>query len=135
LILALGMVGGAFAQGSLDDSNAFCLERLEVPMYPPLAAKARLSGSLATIVALGQKGSVEAVSYEEDAGSATAKKLFFRAIEDSIRASTFLPTCRGRTVKLFFEFKLGTQRTPRVSFAYPSRFLIFAPADVVEPAQ
>jgi len=131
LALLLALVGEIHAQNAPDGSNMSCVERLEIPIFPPLASAIRLSAVVTASVTLDKAGSVQSVSLDIVGGSTN---LFSPAVEKSVRASAFLAACGGKTVTAIFEFhpgqQLGAQRT---TFSYPNRFSIFSPAMVVQP--
>jgi hypothetical protein len=111
------------------ESNMSCVERLQVPVYPPLARAARIRGSVEASVLISADVSIQTTS--------GAHILSPSAVEKAIRASTFRKTCNGKSVTLIFNFVLGEEldrdRLPqRVSFGYPNRFWISAPPQVIE---
>ena len=109
-----------------------CAERLDVPMYPPLAAAARVSAGVVTTIHLGSGGSIDAITSELEPRE-PVRTAFLKSVENGVRASRFASTCAGRTVTVEFQFSLGEQVGPeRVSFRYPNRFTIFAPAKVTQ---
>jgi hypothetical protein len=115
----------AFAQTNQDaDSNMACVDRLEMPVYPPLANAARITGSVTATVVVASDGSLQT--------QAVGHKLLAPAVEKAIRASTFLVTCGGKSVRLVFNFVLAENLAPdklsqRVSFGYPNQFWISVP--------
>ena len=108
--LALAYVGGPWtASGQTDlntESNASCVERLRMPVYPGLANAARISGSVTAIVTLAADGSVRATRMELGAASPTARRLFSKTVERALRASIFRKSCGGKSVRLVFNFVL-----------------------------
>jgi hypothetical protein len=69
---------------------------------------------------------------------AAGHKLLAPAVEKAIRASTFLKTCGGKSVRLVFNFVLGKNLDPdklpqHVSFGYPNQFWISVPPRLVQP--
>ena len=69
LILALScaLACSAATAESGDISNMSCVERLDVPMYPPLAAAARISAGVVTTIHLGSGGTIDAITSELEA--------------------------------------------------------------------
>jgi outer membrane biosynthesis protein TonB len=80
----------AFAQDT--ESNMSCVERLQMPVYPPLAAAARISGSVTAAVVVGSDGSVRT--------KVAGHSILSPAVENAIRASAFRKTCDGKSVRL-----------------------------------
>ena len=120
-----------------DDTNASCIEKLQIPNYPPLARHARLSGTFTTTVVIGPDATVQSISSEMVAKFSQSKGIFIPAIERSLRSSVFARRCGGNTVKLVFQFVLGdgepSDHGQEVSFAYPNRFWISVPPAFVNP--
>jgi outer membrane biosynthesis protein TonB len=111
------------------ETNIACVERLDIPTYPPLAKQARISGVLTGVVLLGADGSVAKIS-SEWAPASKKEGMFASAVEESIRASAFAKSCAGKQVKLVFNFVLseaGTSTQIKFSFGYPNQFRIDAP--------
>ena len=126
----------AFAQAISDDpANASCIERLQVPVYPPLAKMARITETATVSVMLGPDAAIQSISSESVTQS--RKAIFVPAVEKAIRASSFAPGCGGKTVKLVFHFVLGesapSDHGQDVSFGYPNRFWISVPPQVLNP--
>jgi hypothetical protein len=134
LILAFScaLACSAATEESGNASNISCVERLDVPMYPRLADAARISAGVVTTINLGSGGTIEAITSELKARG-PVRTAFLKSVEDGVRASRFAPACAGRKITVEFQFSLGEQvGTERVSFAYPNRFTIFAPAKVIQ---
>src|SRR5262245_25535490 len=133
-VLASGACG---SRGSADDSNASCVERLEIPLYPLIAQSARVTALLTASVLIGRDGTAEKVVIESAAGKPGFGQLFFPSIEKAMKASKFASGCSGKTARLMFDFKLSTragasQTAQEVSFTYPNRFEIsLAPPQLV----
>jgi hypothetical protein len=112
------------------DSNMSCIEQLQMPVYPPLANSARISGSVTATVVVTSDGSFQT--------NAVGHKLLVPAVEKAISTSAFLKTCDGKSIRLVFNFVLGenfdADRLPqRVSYGYPNQFWISVPPRVVQP--
>jgi hypothetical protein len=113
------------------DSNMSCVERLQMPVYPGLAEQARISGSVTATVLVASDGSPQT--------KAAGHTLLAPAVEKAIRASVFLKTCGGKSVRLVFNFVLGENLDPdklpqRTSFGYPNQFWISVPPRVITDA-
>jgi hypothetical protein len=61
------------AQGS---TNIDCVERLEIPRYPPLATAARIEASITASVALSSNGAVQDITVTAESRYRPAKDLF-----------------------------------------------------------
>jgi hypothetical protein len=101
------------------DSNMSCVERLEMPVYPPLAHQARISGSVTATVVVASDGSIQT--------KAEGHKLLAPAVERALRASAFRSDCSGKSVRLIFNFGFDSDPGKRVSYGYPNRFWISVP--------
>jgi hypothetical protein len=146
LFLLVASVGlsNALAQGVGDsDFNMRCVERLEMPTYPPLASQARIPAVMNVVVSIGANGAVEHIDMVlgSEAGAPTKIQqsrigLFAPVVEHSIRASLFAKDCSGKSVRLTFHFVLGEDLRPgvkqTVSFGFPNRFWIIVPPMIVQ---
>jgi len=120
------------------ESNVSCVERLQMPYYPPLADQARISGTVTATVSLGTDGSIQNTTMDMGAASTTAKRLFPPEVHKALRASGFHKGCGGKSVTLVFHFVLGEQSDPHglpqaVSFGYPNQFWISVPPMIAQP--
>jgi outer membrane biosynthesis protein TonB len=130
-ILAMVSAGTASAQSNQEvESNMSCIERLEIPRYPPLADTARISGTVTAIVTISPDGTVQKTVMEGN-----AHPLLVPGVENTVRAARFSKTCGGKSIRLVFNFVLGQDRDnwQRVSFGYPNQFWISAPPRIVQP--
>jgi hypothetical protein len=120
----------ALAQTNQDaDSNMSCVERLQMPAYPPLAAAARISGKLAVTVAISPGGAIQKASVDVELGTVNAK-LLVPAVETALRASAFRSDCSGKSVRLIFNFGFDSDQGKAVSFGYPNKFWISVPPPI-----
>ena len=132
-------LSAAHAQSEVDaGTNAHCVERLRLPVYPKLADAARISGTLTAAILLTTEGSIEKSVLDMGTASATAKRLFQPAVEQALKTSAFRNDCGGKKVILVFSFVLGEDLGPNglpqsVSFGFPNRFWITVPAKVIQP--
>lgn len=107
----------ALAQSNQEnETNMSCVERLQMPVYPPLAAMARVEGRATATVVVASDSSVQS----EVVGHALLRE----AVEKAIRTSAFRKTCDGKSVKLIFNFGLDSDPAKKVSFGYPNQFWI-----------
>jgi hypothetical protein len=95
-----GAVSSAQRTSPSDESGMSCVERLEMPQYPALAARARIQGDVKAIIRLEAGGSVQAVTFEipADHSEAVLAMAFYREVERAMRASKFSPPCGGRSI-------------------------------------
>ncbi len=137
MVVWASVIGGAAALGgpalaqdqrSVEAAAMACIERLQLPEYPPIAASARVTGDVVVRVRLGT--SREVLLEWADAASRPLLSLFDRAIERAVDESTFSPACGGRSIALVFEFRLTQEKVPdefrAVAFRFPNRFEIIA---------
>jgi hypothetical protein len=106
------------------ESNMSCVKRLQMPVYPPLAAAARISGSVTTTATIASGGSY--------ATRVVGNAILAEAGDKALRASSFQKACGGKTVELIFNFAFDSDPGKSVSFAYPNQFWIYAPPQVIE---
>jgi hypothetical protein len=119
------------AAGKPDTSNIECVERIQVPTYPPLARQARLSGSVVATVTLAADGGVEQVTTSARVqANQAARGILAKPVEDALRRSQFAEGCGKRSVVFVFEFLITGDSSDRqqqeVSYGYPNRFWITA---------
>jgi len=104
-----------------DDTNASCIEKLQIPTYPPLARHARWR--------IASQHLRSGTAIKNDNIRLCSGKLH--------RASVLAHVCGGKTVKLVFQFVLGdgepSDRVQDVSFGLPNRFWISVPPLVLNP--
>ena len=126
LILSIALLGAAYAQ---DSDSMSCVERLEIPQYPPLAYSAAIQGSLTATATVDATGVV--------ATKITGHPLLADAVKTAIAASAFLKSCAGKSVTVVFNFVIDqTYKSSvpmRVSFGYPNQFSISVPPPVAMP--
>ena len=131
VILCCALVCAAAAQEG--PSNMSCVERLGVPTYPRLADAARIAASVTSAIRVDSGEALQGVTTDVQTVGETVKAAFIKIVEEALRTSRFSVACAGQTVTIEFQFSLGEQvGTERVSFAYPNRFTIFAPAKVIQ---
>jgi hypothetical protein len=61
LVLLFTVVTVSCAQQQEDPSNAMCVTRLQVPVYPAIAQSARVSVSLTAAIAVAPDGSTQSI--------------------------------------------------------------------------
>ena len=128
LLMLMACMGVAFAQSNQDtETNMSCVERLKMPLYPPLAAAARIPGTMTVAVVVASNGSIQT--------NIAGHPLLAEAVEKALRASTFRKTCGGKSVRLIFNFVIDEDSNPgpqRVSFGYPNQFWISVTPQLME---
>ena len=111
--------------------NIECLERLEVPNYPPLARQARIQVIQTVKVLLSEQAIVQTVASSLQNNSRVldlTKKDFTESAEKAIKISRFSKTCGGKTITLVFHSELRDDDSTRSLFAFepPNHFWIRA---------
>jgi hypothetical protein len=114
--------------GSRPDSNASCIERIEMPQYPPLATAAKAEGTVTARVLLGSQGRVQEIKTDPDLTYASDEELLVSPVENAVRQSVFHSNCSGKTVTVVFRFwligNLSDHPNQSVSFTAPNIFWI-----------
>jgi hypothetical protein len=116
------------------ETNIGCVERLQMPAYPPLAKQAHLEATITASVVLAPKPTVrQQVTTQYKSKTQTAAAILMPTVEKAIQEAAFRSDCTGKTVVLIFDFKFAgpPSGNPKqsVSFGYPNKFWI-----VSEPA-
>ncbi len=129
VVCVMFSLAGCATRASNDSIDMTCVERLELPSFPAIADSARVEAGVTAAVRLTQDGKVDTVSMGVGSGMEYAAKLFYPAVEKAMKASTFLPSCGGKTVHLAFEFPFPTrsetgETVQTVRFKNPNRFEI-----------
>jgi TonB family protein len=121
------------------DSNIACVERLELPSYPPLAAHAGRQATITASVLLTPQGTVKQVDTKAESSFSQAKSLFDAPVRKVISEARFRPDCAGKTVWLVFHFDLNgglpVNQRGSTSFGYPSNFWIVSEGVVTQAAE
>lgn len=119
------------------ESNAACLERFEIPSYPPIARQARIEGTITATLRVSSNGSAETIATDFASQLSGSKMAVSPTVEKAIREARFLPECTGKTVTLIFDFKIAGPPTnsPRqsISFGAPNRFWIVSEPQSPQP--
>jgi outer membrane biosynthesis protein TonB len=103
-------------------SNIECLERLEIPDYPPLARSARIQATQTVKVLLSNQATVQSIEILK--GKAVdIEKFFNEGVEKSLKNSRFSKTCGGKTITLVFQYELSNDNGS-LAFEPPNHFLI-----------
>jgi len=127
VVMCLGAFGCSQRE-TADSSNMMCVQRLQIPSYPPIAQAARSSIAVSAAIKLANDGTVQTVVLEGTANSSPQKEGLFRAtIEQTIRASAFDPACANKMVRVSYVFKMDAARDVTASwFGYPNRVEVWA---------
>ena len=133
-----GVAGQPVNASAQDSSNLICVEKMELPSYPPIAQQARLSGTITVKILLSATGSAQDVNVQADPkASGTAKDLLGPVVANVIRRAAFDPNCGGKTVSIVFVFELaGTSMGPAkqtAGFGSPNKFWIRSEAPHYQP--
>ena len=139
--IAAIFTGSASAQGHDSppegDSSLACVERLQVPTYPVIARAARIEGSVTASVFLSSEASVQRIQSRIVSTLDKAKSLLAEPVENAIRAASFRPDCRNKTLTIIFNFSIVGQASdyPKqsVSFGYPNKFWITTEPHTPQP--
>lgn len=141
-VMAVLIARSAYAQADnpaqpQPDYNMACLERLEIPRYPPLATQARLEGTITASVLISPEGLAKQVDTQAESRLATAKSIFGSPVWKVISEATFRSECAGKTVVVVFHFNLAgvSQSNPKqtFSFGYPNVFWIVSETPHFQP--
>lgn len=119
-------------------SNIECLERLEIPDYPPLPRQARIQAIQTVNVLLSHRGTAEAVESSLQDNSRLldlTKKEFTEGAEKALKNSRFSKTCGGKTITLVFHYEIrdDPNRSSLFAFGPPNHFWIRAGPFFVMP--
>ena len=98
------------------EPNMSCIERLQIPVYPPLAAAARVQGTITATVLVASDGPPQTM--------VAGHSILSPAVDKAIRVSAFRKTCGGKSVALIFNFVLHSDPAKKVSFGYPNQHWI-----------
>jgi len=114
-------------------SNIGCLERLEMPEYPPLLRMVRIQGIQTTKVLLSEQATIETAESSIQATTTVVEKAFkemekaFKeSAEKALKNSQFSKTCGGKTITLVFQYELrdDPNRSSLFAFEPPNHFWI-----------
>jgi hypothetical protein len=111
------------------DSNVGCIERLDIPGYPPLAASAGVSLTISATVLLSPDGTIQETKLIAIGPNEKSKSLFVSAVQTALNQSTFQKACAGKLIDLTYDFALDDnpkfkELVSRISFTYPNKFWI-----------
>jgi len=96
--------------GALCPAQDSCIQRLQIPSYPPAARNAGVEGTVTASLLLTLVGSVDTLATEVHSSYADARRYFAPAVEAAVRGALFQRACGMQTVSLTFHFQLNRDR-------------------------
>jgi hypothetical protein len=107
-------------------SNIECLERLEIPDYPPLARQAQIQVIQAVKVLLSDQATVQNVEQTLQGKVVKLDGFFKEGAEKALKSSRFSKTCGGKSVTLVFHYEIrdDPNRSSPFAFGTPNHFWI-----------
>jgi hypothetical protein len=141
LLLAIAPYRASGQPGPVEGpSNIECLERLEMPDYPPLAGQARVQVIQTVKVLLSDEATIQAITQTLESRvqriSGQTDKSFFsksdkRALgfpegaERAVKNSRFSKACGGKTITLVFHYEIREDYSISLfAFGPPNHFWI-----------
>ena len=116
-----------------DESNISCIERMDLPVYAPLARAARIEGVVTASVRLSAEGSVQDVN--SDIPKRDSRILLWSPAERVLRNARYRPDCAGKTVTVIFKFQIAGEASsydrPAHVFGAPNQFWVITSPSVV----
>jgi hypothetical protein len=117
-------------------SNLECLERLEMPDYPPLPRTAAVQPIQTVKALLSEQATVQIVESSLQPKSTGTDKYFKESGEKALKNSEFSKTCAGKTVTLIFHYEVRQDYNKSLfAFGPPNHFWIRYGPVYVQPAQ
>jgi len=105
-------------------SNIECLERLEMPDFPPVPRAAHIQSIQTVKVLLSDQATVRTVESSVQ-GSIGTEKYFKESAEKTLKNSRFSKTCGGKTITLVFHYEFREDSDKSLSaFAPPNHLWI-----------
>ncbi len=116
-------------------SNIECLERLEIPDYPPLARQAQIQAIQTVKVLLSDQATVQNVESSLQGKTVNLERFFKEGAERAVKNSRFSKTCGGKTITLVFHYEVRDDPNKSSLFAFgpPNHFWIRAGPFYVMP--
>jgi len=114
-------------------SNIDCVERLEVPHYPPLARTARIQATQTAKVLLSDQASIQSIELSIQGKAVNTEEFFKDGAEKSLKNSRFSKTCGGKTITLVFSYELSDNDRFPFAFEPPNHFSIRSGPVYVNP--
>jgi len=117
-------------------SNVECLERLEIPEYPPVARAARIQAIQTVKLLLSDQATIQNVEQNLEVKAVSILEKYFReSAEKALKSSRFSKTCGGKTITLVFHYELRDDPNTSSLFAFgpPNHFWIrYGPVYVMQ---
>ena len=108
-------------------SNIGCLERLEMPDYPPLPRQAHIQAIQTVKVLLSGQATVETIESSIQAKPTAVERAFKESAEKALKNSRFSKACGGKTITLVFHYELREdEKKSLFAFEPPNHFWIRA---------
>jgi len=116
-------------------TNIECVERLEIPDYPPLPRTASIQATQTVKVLLSDQATGQRIETSLQGKHPTVEKDFKDGAEKALKNSRFLKTCGGKTISLIFHYELRADDNKSSLFAFgpPNHFWIRAGLVFVNP--
>jgi hypothetical protein len=107
-------------------SNIECLERLEIPDYPPLARQAQIQVIQTVKVLLSDQATIQNVEQSLQGKVVKLDGFFKEGAEKALKNSRFSKTCGGKTITLVFHYEIrdDPDRPSLFAFGPPNQFWI-----------
>ena len=107
-------------------SNIECLERLEIPDYPPLPRTARIQVIQTVKVLLSDQATVQNIESSIQGKAIGVEKDFKQGAEKALKNSLFSKTCGGKAILLVFHYEIrdDPNRSSLFAFGPPNHFWI-----------
>ena len=99
-------------------SNIECLERLEIPDYPPLARQARVQNIQTVKVLLNDHATIQSIEQGLQGKLVSFDRLFKEGAEKALKNSQFSKTCGGKTIMLVFHYEIRDDPNRSSLFAF-----------------
>lgn len=116
-------------------SNIECLERLEIPDYPPLARMAQIQVIQTVKVLLSDQATVQDVDQSLQGKVVKLDGPFKEGAEKALKNSRFSKSCGGKTITLVFHYEIrdDPNRSSLFAFGPPNHFWVRAGPFYVMP--
>ena len=107
-------------------SNIECVERLEIPDYPPLPRTASIQAIQTVKVLLSDRATVQSIKSDLLGKVVSVERDFRDAAEKTLKSSRFSKTCGGKTITLVFHYEIRDDPKGSSLFAFgpPNHFWI-----------
>ena len=126
LMVAPHRASGQPAPPVKNSSNVECVERLEIPDYPPLARMARIQVMQTVKVLLSDQAATQSIEQSLQGKVVKLDGSFKEGAEKALRNSRFSKTCAGKTITLVFHYEIrdDSNKSSLFGFGPPNHFWI-----------